>query len=116
MEKIIMKTENLSAMGTVVTSFLAASCCIGPAIFVVFGASAGFLGKLSFLEAYKPYLLAAGFLMLGFSFWKLFIKKPDCNCREDIRARKIARGIWFFGFASFVFAASFQRIILWIYA
>ncbi len=74
-----MKSENVSTMGTVVTSFLAASCCLGPAIFVLFGASAGFLGKLSFFEAYRPYLLAAGFVMLGFSFWKLFLKKENCK-------------------------------------
>ncbi len=111
-----MKAENLSTMGTVVTSLLATSCCIGPAIFVVFGASAGFLGKLSFLESYRPYLMTAGFSMLGFSFWKLFIKKPDCNCREDFRARKIARGIWWVGFAALVFSLAFQPVLLWIYA
>lgn len=111
-----MKTENISTIGTVVTSFLAASCCIGPAIFIVFGASAGVLGKLSFFETYRTYLVGAGFLMLGFSFWKLYLKKPDCNCKEDIRARKIARGIWWFGFAALVFAAAFQPVLLWIYA
>ncbi len=110
-----MKTENISSIGTVVTAFLAASCCIGPAIFVVFGASVGFLGKLSFFETYRLYLLGAGFLMLGFSFWKLFIKKTDCNCEADIRSRKIARGIWWIGFGSLVLAVSFQKLILWFY-
>ena len=110
-----MKTENISTIGTVVTSFLAASCCLGPAIFIVLGTSVGVLGKLSFLETYRTYLLGAGFLMLGFSFWKLFLKKPDCNCKEDIRARKIARGIWWFGFISLVFAAMFQKAILLVY-
>ena len=110
-----MKTENISNFGTVVASFLAASCCIGPAIFVVFGASVGFMGKLTFFETYRPYLLGAGFLMLAFSFWKLFLKKPDCTCDADIRSRKIARGIWCFGFVSLIFAASFQEIALWLY-
>ncbi len=110
-----MKTENISNFGTIVASFLAASCCIGPAIFVVFGASAGFLGKLTFFETYRPYLLGAGFLMLSFSFWKLFIKKPDCKCEADIRSRKIARGIWWFGFGALILAVSFQKALLWIY-
>ncbi len=110
-----MKSESLSSLGTVAASFLAASCCIGPAIFVVFGASVGFLGKFTFLETYRPYFIGAGFLMLAYSFWKLFLKKKDCNCKEDIRARKIARGIWWFGFGALVFAASFQKIFLWIY-
>lgn len=110
-----MKTENISTIGTVIASFLAASCCIGPAIFVVFGASAGFLGKLAFFETYRPYLLGAGFLMLGFSFWKLFIKKADCNCEADTRSRKIARGIWLFGFGSLALAVSFRKVILLFY-
>lgn len=110
-----MKTENISTFGTVAASFLAASCCIGPAIFVAFGTSVGFLGKLTFFEIYRPYLIGAGFLMLGFSFWKLFLKKPNCTCEEDIRSRKIARRIWWFGFGSLVFAASFQKMALWLY-
>ncbi len=110
-----MKKETISSLGTVFASFLAASCCIGPAVFVVFGTSVGFLGKLTFFETFRPYLLMVGFLMLGFSFWKLFIKKPDCNCEEDFKSRKIARGIWWVGFGSLVFAASFQKIALWLY-
>ncbi len=111
-----MKSENASSLGTALVSFLAASCCIGPAIFVVFGASVGFLGKFAFLGAFRFYFLGLGFLMLGFSFWKLFLKKRECECENDIRSQKIARGIWGVGFVSLIFAASFQRIVLWLYA
>jgi len=110
-----MKNENISSIGTLLASFLAASCCIGPAVFILFGASAGFLGKLSFFEPLRPYLLGAGFLMLGFSFWKLYVQKRDCTCDADVRARKIARGIWWVGFASLVIAATFQKAILLVY-
>lgn len=111
-----MKAENISSVGTAAISFLAASCCIGPAIFVVFGASVGFLGKFVFLGAFKFYFLGLGFLMLAFSFWKLYLRPQACDCKEDFRARKIARGIWGFGFVSLVFAASFQKIVLWLYS
>jgi mercuric ion transport protein len=110
-----VKAENISSVGTALVSFLAASCCIGPAIFVVFGASVGFLGKFAFLETFQFYFLGLGFLMLGFSFWKLYLRPQACDCKEDFRARKIARGILGFGFVSLVFAASFQRIVLWFY-
>ncbi len=110
-----MKAENISSVGTALVSFLAASCCIGPAIFVVFGASVGFLGKLAFFNAFRIHFLGAGFLMLAFSFWKLFLKKGECECEDDIRSQKIARGIWRFGFVSLIFAASFQKIVLWLY-
>lgn len=112
-----MKKENVSSVGTAVASLLAASCCIGPAIFVIFGASAGFLSKLSFLEPARPYLLGAAFLMLSYSFWKLYLRKQTiaCACEADVRARTVARGIFWTGFAALVFAVSFQRVVLWIF-
>ncbi len=67
------------------------------------------------MEAMRPYLLGVGFLMIGFSFWKLYVRKPDCNCEADVRSMKIARSIWWLGFASLVFAATFQKAILLIY-
>ncbi len=110
-----MKKESISGLGTILASLLAASSCIGPVIFIVFGASAGFLGKLSFLMPLKPYLLGAAFLMLGYSFWKLYLKKPDCACVEDPRAQRIARGIFWAAVVTLVFAVSFQKVVIWIY-
>lgn len=109
------KKENVSSFGTVLASLLATSCCIGPAIFVVFGTSIGFLSKLTFLIVLRPYLLGTAFLMLAYSFWKLYLKKPDCSCPEDLRTRRIARAIFWIGFAALSFAASFQRVIIWVY-
>jgi mercuric ion transport protein len=110
-----MKTENVSSMGTILTSFLAASCCIGPAIFVIFGTSASFMSSLTFLEPLRPYLLGAAILLLGFSFWKLYLKKQDCSCKEDFRARKIARGIFWVGAVAFIISASFQSVLIHLY-
>lgn len=110
-----MNRTNLSSSGTILTSLLAASCCIGPAIFIIFGTSVGFLGKLSFLTPIQPYLLVTAFIMLGYSFWKLYLKKPSCVCKENISARKIARGIFWIGFIALVFAASLQKVVLWLY-
>lgn len=110
-----MKTENISGLGTLLASLLAASCCIGPAIFVVFGTSVGFLGRLSFLDPLRPYLLDIAFLTFAYSFWKLYLKRPDCECVESFKARKVARGIFWVGFAALVFAASFGKVIIWIY-
>ncbi len=112
--KIANKT-NLSSIGTILTSLFAAACCIGPVIFVVFGTSVGFLGKLTFLAPIQPYLLGMAFVMLGYSFWRLYLKKFDCECKADFRARRIARGIFWVGFTSLVFASSFQKVVLWLY-
>jgi mercuric ion transport protein len=111
-----MQKATISSFGTILASFLAASCCIGPAAVIVFGTSIGFMSKFSILESLRPYLLGAAFLMLGYSFWKLYLKKPDCNCKAEIRTRKVARGIFWIGFTALVFSTFFQNLILWIYA
>ena len=110
-----MNKETASTLGTIMASLLSTACCIGPVVFVVFGTSIGIFGKLSFLEPVSPYLLGVGFVMLSYSFWRLYLKRADCNCREDMRARKIGRSIFWAGFVVFVFAVFFQKFILWIY-
>lgn len=110
-----MKKENISSVGTILTSFFAASCCVGPAVFIVTGTSVGFLSRLSFLEPVTPYMLVIAFLMLSYSFWKLYLKKLDCDCNQDVWTRKIARIIFWVGFTSLLLAVSFPKVILWIY-
>jgi len=110
-----MKPENISSLGTIAVSFLAASCCLGPVVFIVFGTTAGFLGGLTFMEPLRPYFLTAAAIFLGFSFWKLYLKKFDCNCREDIKTRKIARGLFWVGTAAFIVSVSFQTLLILLY-
>ena len=110
-----MKAENITSFGTVLASFIAASCCIGPAVFIMFGTSAGFLSNLAFMEPLRPYLLGAAVVLFGFSFWKLYLKKPDCSCEEDVKARKIARGILWVSAVAIVLSVSFQSILIKLY-
>ena len=110
-----MNKENASSIGTIIAALLASSCCIGPAIFVVFGTSAGFLSKLGFMSALRPYMLGAAFLMLGYSFWKLYLVKPDCVCAENIRPRRAARAIFWTGVVAMAFDLTLRKVILWIY-
>jgi hypothetical protein len=110
-----MKKETVSGIGSIVLSLISASCCIGPAVFVIFGTSIGFLGRLSFLASLKPYLLGFASLMLAYSFIRLYLRGPDCACREGIRSRRIARGIFWVGLMAFIFAILFPKIVLLIY-
>lgn len=89
-----MRKEIMTSVGVIVAALLAATCCIGP---VLFGASFAFLGKLSFMEAFRPYFLGLAGLMVGYSFWKLYLKKPDCACPADVRIRKVSRWVFWVG-------------------
>lgn len=115
-EKIGMKKETVSSLGAMVAALLAATCCIGPVIFVLFGASFAFLGKLSFMEAFRPYFLGLAGLMVGYSFWKLYLKKTDCACPADIRIRRISRLIFWVGLVVVLLAVFSMNIILWLYS
>ena len=110
-----MKKENASSVGTIALAALATSCCIGPAVFVVFGTSFGFLGGFSFLSPLRPYFLATAFALLGYSFWKLYLRKQDCKCEEDTRNRRAARVVLWVGFAALFVASTFNWVLLSIY-
>ncbi len=110
-----MKQENASSFLTMVMAFLAVSCCLAPAIFLVFGVSIGFLGAFSFLAPLRPFFLGFAYIVLVFVFWKLFIKKPDCKCEEDKRKRRVSRIIFAAGAVLIVAATFFNKILLAIY-
>ena len=110
-----MKRERFSGIGTILTSALAAVCCIGPAIAIVTGVSVGFLGGFMVLDPFRPYFLGAAALMLGYSFYRLYMKKTECACEADGRARRISRGIFWTGAMLFIVAASYQQVISRVY-
>jgi hypothetical protein len=47
--EVIDKKQKLTFAGIAFSAILAISCCIGPAVFLLTGASISFLGSLSFL-------------------------------------------------------------------
>ena len=105
---------NLSSFGTIGASLLAASCCIGPVIFIIFGTSVGFFSKFAVFSPYRPYLLGAAFIMLGYSFWKLYLKKADCNCEADFRTRRIARAIFWTAAVALIISVSYLKVVTWL--
>lgn len=76
------RTPRIAAAGGVVGALLASSCCIGPLILIMLGASGAWIGSLSALKAYQPVFvsLAIGFLALG--FWQVYGKSRR-SCEEE---------------------------------
>lgn len=110
-----MNKENLSSAGTLIASALAGICCIGPAIALVTGASMGVLGTLMVLDPYRPWLLAAGGVMLGYSFEKLYVRKEACVCEADFKSRRASRVLFWLAAALFLVALTYQRVLIWVY-
>lgn len=112
--KVILRKENLSSFGSIAAALLAASCCIGPVVFILFGTSVGFLSNLMVLDPLRPYMLGAAFVMLGYSFWKLYLKKVDCDCEADVRTRRIARVIFWTAAVAMIISASYVHVVGWL--
>lgn len=61
MTRTKISKEVLATTGVIGAALLAASCCLAPALFILFGISAAGLTKLGALEPYRPFFIAAAF-------------------------------------------------------
>jgi len=95
-----VKKETLATGGVFGLSVLIASCCIGPALFLLFGVSVGAVSALTVLEPYQPYFIGAGALALGFAGYQIFRPaEADADCTDDAcapdgRSRRFARRLF----------------------
>ena len=67
------------AAGGVIGAILASACCIIPLLLVMLGVSGAWIGNLTALEPYKPYVAAVTLGLIGLGFWRVYFRpKPAC--------------------------------------
>ncbi len=81
-----MKKESLATGGAIGASLLIASCCLAPALFLLFGVSVGALGALTSLEPYRPFFIAVGGLALLYAGWRIY--QADPSGRDAVRTQE----------------------------
>lgn len=69
------------AAGGVIGAILASACCVVPLLLVTLGVSGAWIGNLTALEPYKPYVAAVTLGLIGFGFWRVYYK-PQLACEE----------------------------------
>ncbi len=112
-----VKKETLATGGALGLSVLIASCCLGPALFLLFGVSVGALGALSVLEPYQPYFIGAGVLALGFAGYQIFRPAEvdaDCGddaCAPDSQSRQFTRRFFIVAVVLFTVAAAYPYVL-----
>ena len=112
-----MKKETLATSGALGLSVLIASCCLGPAMFLLFGVSVGALGAFTALEPYQPYFIGAGVLALGFAGYQIF--RPvgvgaDCGddaCAPDSQSRRFTRRFFIVAVVLFMAATVYPYVL-----
>ncbi len=112
-----MKKETLATSGALGLSVLIASCCIGPALFLLFGVSVGALGMFSVLAPYQPYFIGAGVLALGFAGHRIFRPAEadtDCGddaCAPDSQSRQFTRRVFIVAVVLFAVATVYPYVL-----
>ncbi len=72
----------VAAAGGVLGAVLASSCCIGPLLLIMLGASGAWIGNLTALKAYQPVFVPVTLAFLGFGFWQVYGNSKR-NCDDD---------------------------------
>lgn len=82
-----------TALASVLAAGAASACCIGPVVFVLFGAGA--LGtSLAVLEPYRPALLTITTLLLGAAFFAAYRPLDDCAACAPASRRRTRVAVW----------------------
>jgi len=68
----------------IVAALAASSCCIPPVIAAIAGIG-GIAGSLSWMETYRPYLIAIAVIAIGYAWYNQLKPKKvdDCGCEID---------------------------------
>src|SRR5258708_1884965 len=64
--------QRLVAVGGLLGALAASSCCILPLALFSFGVSGAWIGNLTQLAPYQPYIVAATLAFLGYGYWLVF--------------------------------------------
>lgn len=88
------------ATGGVIGALLASSCCILPLVLLTLGVSGAWIGNLTALEPYKPYLATVALVVIGLGFRQVyFTAKPACAdgsyCARPASEAVIKTALWF---------------------
>jgi mercuric ion transport protein len=77
--------EQFLAVGGLLGALAASSCCILPLVLFSLGVSGAWIGHLTRLAPYQPYILAATVACLGYGYWRVY-RAPSCAKGEACAA------------------------------
>lgn len=73
----------LTAAGGILGALAASSCCILPLVLFGLGVSGAWIGHLTALAPYQPYVIAATIAVLGYGYWLVYrSSKVACSNGE----------------------------------
>ncbi|MFN4277569.1 MAG: mercuric transporter MerT family protein [Ferrovibrio sp.] len=86
-QKIKDRRKTWFAAGGVIGAILASACCIVPLVLVTLGISGAWIGNLTALEPYKPYVAAVTLSLIGLGFWHVYFRQKSACVEGSYCAR-----------------------------
>ena len=86
-----MSKEKKLISTSIITAIAASLCCITPILALIAGTT-GFASTFSWIEPFRPYLIAFTILVLLLAWYQKFKSQKqeiDCDCEEEQRAKLI---------------------------
>jgi mercuric ion transport protein len=71
------KKDRRTIAGVIVAGLAASVCCVGPLVLLGLGVGGAWVGNLTALEPFRPYLMAITFGVLGYAFYKIYKPKAE---------------------------------------
>lgn len=78
------RKRTLLAAGGALGAVLASACCVLPLALVTLGVSGAWIGSLTLLNPYKPYIAVVALGLIGAGFWQVYVRpRPAADCGPD---------------------------------
>lgn len=92
------RAPGLAVGGGILGAIIASACCVLPLLFVSLGISGAWIGNLTALAPYRPYILALTFAALGYGFYAVYWQPrracADGSCERPLPNRAVKFSLW----------------------
>jgi mercuric ion transport protein len=75
---MVLLTGRGSLVAGAVAAMGASVCCVGPLVLLMLGVSGSWIGSLTAMEPFRPYLIGLTLLFLGLAFRRLYLVPLPC--------------------------------------
>lgn len=79
-KKLNQNKERRTIVSVIVAAIAASICCVGPLVLLALGIGGAWIGNLTALEPFRPYLMGLTFIILGYAFYKIYRKPKLEEC------------------------------------
>lgn len=89
-------TGKSSLVAGVLAALGASACCVGPLVLLTLGIGGTWVGSLTAMEPFRPFLIGLTLLFLGLAFRKLYLVPPACTaaCAHPRTIRRQRLTFW----------------------